>query len=69
LLRDSSKKSVLHYGFGEIINDRCTNITTRTLSRYLKTESRGTIALRLRTHSVTVTGQVGTYVRSQRKPT
>ena len=50
LLRDSSKKSVLHYGFGEIINDRCTNITTRTLSRYLKTESRGTIALRLRTH-------------------
>jgi hypothetical protein len=51
LLRDSSKKSVLHYGFGEIINDRCTNITTRTLSRYLKTESRGTIALRLRTHS------------------
>src|SRR5262249_19964662 len=50
LLRDSSKKSVSHFGFGEIINDRCTNITTRTLSRYLKTESRGTIALRLRTH-------------------
>ena len=50
LLRDSSKKSVSHFGFGEIIKDRCTNITTRTLSRYLKTESRGTIALRLRTH-------------------
>jgi hypothetical protein len=50
MLRDSSKKSVPRYGFGEIINDRCTNITTRTLSRYLKTESRGTIALRLRTH-------------------
>jgi hypothetical protein len=35
-----AKKSVLHYGFGEIINDRCTNATTRTLLRYLKTESR-----------------------------
>src|SRR5262249_20396386 len=33
LLRDSSKKSVSHYGFGEIINNRCTNTTTRTLSR------------------------------------
>ena len=44
LLRDSSKKSVSHYGFGEIINDRCTNTTTRTLSRHLKTDSRGTLA-------------------------
>jgi hypothetical protein len=44
------QESRYSYGFGEIINDRCTNITTRTLSRYLKTESRGTIALRLRTH-------------------
>ena len=29
LPRDSSKKSVSHFDFGEIINDRCTNITTR----------------------------------------
>jgi hypothetical protein len=68
LLRYSSKKSISHYGFGEIINDRCTNTTTRTLSRYLMTESRGTIAL-LRTHCRHGNRQVGTYVRSQRKPT
>ena len=28
-----SKKSVAHYGFGEIINDRCINPTTRSLLR------------------------------------
>jgi hypothetical protein len=33
-----SKKSVAHYGFGEIINDRCINPTTRSLLRYLKTD-------------------------------
>ena len=41
-----SKKSVPHYGSGEIINDRCTNPTPRALLRYLKTESRRMIALR-----------------------
>ena len=41
-----SKKSVPHYGSGEIINDRCTNPTPRALLRYLKTESRRMIAER-----------------------
>ena len=41
-----SKESVPHYGSGEIINDRCTNPTTRALLRYLKTESRRMIAER-----------------------
>src|SRR5262245_54537236 len=35
-----NKKPVPHYGFGEIINDRCTNPTTRSRLWYLKTESR-----------------------------
>src|SRR5262249_7966484 len=37
-LRDRNKKSIPHYGFGEIINDRCITPTTRTLLRYLKTD-------------------------------
>ena len=41
-----NKKSVAHYGSSEIINDRCTNPTTRAVLRYLKTESRRMIAER-----------------------
>jgi hypothetical protein len=41
-----SKKSVAHYGSSEIINDRCTNPTTRAVLRYLKTGSRRMIAER-----------------------
>jgi len=35
----ASKKSVPHYGFGEISNDSCINPTTFILLRYLKTEN------------------------------
>jgi hypothetical protein len=31
-----NKNSVSHYGFGEIMNDRCTNPTLVPLLRYLK---------------------------------